>query len=188
MFLFLLQDTSSHHVSRELTPYISFDLLDFEGVGDTQQVLDFYSNLGYSFSEAALGFFENSFVDNTPSGNTSISFSSSLLIMVVNATNGFDGLSFYYSAVESASVEVYSELDATGSLLSTQKMVEQNNDCDVGVAFCNWSRVRVAFNGRAKSVQFNFNGPGDFLVDDMEFELVSEEDETCNRLFFILCK
>jgi hypothetical protein len=225
-YLILLQEISSHHVSRELASSCYFDLLDFEGVGNEQKVGKFYSDLGYSFSSSAVVYVNGRSTANEPSGESVVLLDGESS-MVMNATNGFVGFTFYYSAFSQASVKVYSELDATGSLLVTQTLVAQSKNNCTGVNFCNWSLVTPAFNGAAKSLQFTYLSGGFFNVDDLEFELADtscapsnepstspsssaspstspssmpsnepstspntspEDDDACNRLFFILCK
>ena len=76
----------------------------------------------------------------------------------MNVASGFLGqLSFYYSATENTSVNVYSGLNGTGDLLGTINLVANAtaaNGCTGDIAFCFWSTATFDFAGLAKSVQF----------------------------------
>jgi hypothetical protein len=67
------------------------------------------------------------------------------------------GFSFYYSSAEAGSVDVYSGLDGTGTLLASVPLVAQfSTGCITGATttFCTWSPVGVTFSGTAESVNF----------------------------------
>jgi hypothetical protein len=82
-------------------------------------------------------------------------------------TNGF---SFYYSSSEAGSVDVYSGLDGTGTLLASVPLVAQfDTGCsaDASTTFCTWSPVGVTFSGTAESV--NFGG----VADEVGFDSIT---------------
>jgi len=54
------------------------------------------------------------------------------------------GFSFYYSSADAGSVDVYSGLDGTGTLLASVPLVAQYDvGCSAGAStpWCNWSAV-----------------------------------------------
>jgi hypothetical protein len=69
---------------------------------------------------------------------------------------GFDtGFSFFYTAENvPGSIEVYSGLDGTGTLLATLSLPTNDSSCVTTPTFCNWTPVGVAFSGIAESVDF----------------------------------
>ena len=77
---------------------------------------------------------------------------------VLNVTNGFDtGFSFYYTSSTAAVVNVYSGLNATGSILASIPLAAQfTNNCsgDPTGGYCNFTAVGVAFAGTAFSIDF----------------------------------
>ncbi len=146
--------------------------LNFEGAGDQAQLLDFYNggtdSVGNSGSNYGVGFGSNalSLVDadaggsgnfgNEPSPNTIMFFLSGTAVL--NYAPGFTtGFSFYYSSSTDAVVNVYSGLNATGTLLGSIHLNAQAFDgCsgDPTGQFCNWSAAGVAFAGTAMSIDF----------------------------------
>ena len=148
-------------------------LLDFEGLGDNEQVLDFYNggaggNLGISFGDGAQAFISESAggtgnFTNEPSPDTAALFlSTSGTSFVMNVPAGFDtGFSFFYSANATnppTPVNVYDGLNGTGNLLATIALPNNAFDgCNPGIngTFCNWDPIGVSFAGIAKSVDFS---------------------------------
>jgi hypothetical protein len=147
-------------------------VLNFEGIGDFAQILDFYnggtdsqghsgSNYGISFGPNALGLIDadnggSGNFANEPSPNTVMFFTSGSAIL--NNAAGFDtGFSFFYTSSTTAVVNVYSGLNATGTLLGSINLVAQSGDnCsgDPTGAFCNFSAAGLAFAGIAHSIDF----------------------------------
>lgn len=79
--------------------------------------------------------------------------------MVVNVPGGFTtGFSFFYSSVQSANVDVYSEVNKGGTKLATLSLVSnwRNDGCvgDPTGNFCHWDPIGVSFTGVAKSIDF----------------------------------
>ena len=77
----------------------------------------------------------------------------------LNSTPGFtDGFSFFYSSVfQTGSVNVYSGLGGTGTLLGTLDLGTTTSDCNPAVAqavFCPFFPVGLSFSGTAHSVVF----------------------------------
>jgi hypothetical protein len=78
---------------------------------------------------------------------------------VMDVAGGFTtGFSFYYSAInEPGSVNVWSGLDATGTLLASITLPTTPSDgdsgCD-GAGFCPYVPIGVTFSGTAESVDF----------------------------------
>jgi hypothetical protein len=171
LYLIFLQETSSHHVSREISSS-SVHVLDFEGVKDFELVGEYYSHLGYSFTAGAYGLIDSDAggsgpIAGHPSGKT-VMYLHNADSTVVNAKNGFIELSFYHAG--GGSVSVYSELDAGGHQLATKTLVAQPR-CAGTKFVCNWSLVTVKFTGIAKSIKFT-GTPDRFGVDNLTFEKV----------------
>jgi hypothetical protein len=79
---------------------------------------------------------------------------------IMNVAGGFDtGFSFYYSAVNNpGSVNVWSGLNGTGTLLATLNLGTTPNGAGdpscFGANFCPFSTAGVTFSGTAESVDF----------------------------------
>lgn len=147
-------------------------ILTFEGVVNYAAVNDFYNggtdssgnagiNYGVSFSATSLAAIDadaggSGNFANEPSGDTVIFFLSGAAA-TMNIANGFDtGFSFFYASSEAGFVNVYSGLNATGSLLATISLTRNIDGCvgDPNGTFCRFSPVGVTFNGTAHSVDF----------------------------------
>lgn len=157
-------------------------VLDFEGIGSQAQILDFYNggtdsdgnsgaNYGISFGPDALGLIDKEAggtgnIANEPSGDTVMFFLTGSAIL--NNAAGFDtGFSFYYSAAYSAAVNVYSGLNATGTLLGTIQLSAQNRlNCvgDPDGEYCNYTATGLSFDGVARSI--DFSGTANYVVFD----------------------
>ena len=150
-------------------------LLDFEGLGDSQQVLNFYNSVGVSFGDGAQAFISKTAVPagsgnfiNLPSPKTGAFFlSTSGSSFVINVPGGFkDGFSFFYSADATnppppTKVRVFDGLNATGTLLAE---ISLPNNAFIGCGpdadgtFCNWNTNPLgtgSFLGTARSVDFS---------------------------------
>jgi len=152
-------------------------VLSFEGLQDSEQILDFYNggtgSLGSSGPNYGIGFGADalSLIDsdaggsgnfaNEPSPDT-IAFFLTGPGVVMNVASGFDtGFSFFYSSTVVATVDVYDGLNATGNLLGTLNLAAQagaSEGCqlpgDPNGYFACWDPVGVAFAGTAKSANF----------------------------------
>jgi hypothetical protein len=142
-------------------------VLDFEGIGNLAAVGNYYNggggtNYGASFSPDTLAIIDEDAggtgnIGNEPSPNT-VMFFLNANNAVLNFAAGFDtGFSFFYSSSTAATVSVWSEENATGTLLGTLTLTAQfNQNCtgDPNGDFCNWTAVGVAFGGTAKSIDF----------------------------------
>jgi hypothetical protein len=148
-------------------------VLTFEGVGDEASINNFYNggtdsdgnsgtNYGISFSSDSLGIISElaggsgNFQGN-PSGDT-IAFFLSGAGDTMNVAAGFTtGFSFYYSSSTTGSIDVYSGLDGTGTLLNSVPVTANyQSNCAPGstTSFCTWDPVGVTFAGTAESVIF----------------------------------
>jgi len=151
--------------------------LDFAGLnGDAQELVQEYynggtgslgssggPNYGISFSGNAIAC---SVQPNGVCNSGGLPSPGNLLFFLsggattMNVTGGFDtGFSFYYSAVNNpASINVWSGLNSTGSLLATLNLpVTPSNPGSPGCAggaFCPYVPIGVAFAGMAMSVDF----------------------------------
>lgn len=150
-------------------------VLDFEGLQDQEQILDFYNggtgsagssgpNIGVGFGAGALALIDSDAggtgnFANEPSADT-IAFWLSGASLVMNVAAGFDtGFSFFYTSSTAAAVTIYDGLNATGNILGVINLVGQHtaNGCtgDPNGTFCNWDAIGVAFAGTAFSVDFS---------------------------------
>ena len=143
--------------------------LTFEGLGDQTPVGNFYNggagpNYGIQFGPDAL-----SLISGAAGGTGQFSGAPSMPTIlffltgpgdIMDVAAGFDtGFSFYYSAVNQPGVvDVWSGLDATGTLLaSIQLPITPSGgspECTYG-AFCPWVPIGVTFAGTAMSVNFS---------------------------------
>jgi hypothetical protein len=149
--------------------------LDFEGVGDEVAVNNFYNggtdgaghsgtNYGINFSSTSLGIIDSDAggtgnFANEPSPNTVLFFLSGGAA-TMNVAAGFDtGFSFFYAgnATDAGTVNVWSGLNGTGSLLASLVLTPNGGSCSgdpSGFPFCNFSAFGVTFSGTAMSVDF----------------------------------
>ncbi|GEA27337.1 hypothetical protein MiAbW_01900 [Microcystis aeruginosa NIES-4325] len=148
-------------------------LLDFEGLLDNEQILNFYDggsggNLGISFGDGAQAFISESaggtgnFINEPSPDTTAFFLSSSGTNFLMNVTAGVTtGFFFFFSANATnppTPVKVYDGLNGTGNLLATINLPNNAFDgCDPGInnTFCNWDPIGVSFLGTAKSVDFS---------------------------------
>jgi len=147
--------------------------LDFEGVGNTASINDFYNggtdSQGNSGFDYGVGFGSDALacVDsdvggscgfaNEPTNDTVMFFLSGS--SVLNYGEGFDtGFSFYYSSSAIVSIDVYSGLGLTGDKLGSIDLAAnwKDNGCsgDPTGAFCNWDIGSLNFAGTAMSIDF----------------------------------
>jgi len=134
--------------------------LTFEGIGDQQPVGNFYSSEGITFSPNALALVSdqaggsgNFDAASPPSPDTIVYFTSGSAA-TLNAPNGFTtGFSFYYSAInQPGSINVYSGLNDTGTLLATLNL--PTTLANPPGRFQPFVPIGVSFNGTAESVDF----------------------------------
>ena len=166
-------------------------VLDFEGGGDLAMIQDFYNggtdsqgnmgvDYGISFSGDTLSIIDSDAggsgnFANEPTGDTIMFFLDSTSA-ILNIAAGFDtGFSFFYSSSTTATVSIWSGLNATGTLLETIDVAAQFDVGCVGDpngAFCNWTPVGVAFAGTAMSIDFggtaNFTGYDDITFGSVD--------------------
>lgn len=147
--------------------------LTFEGVGNEAAVNDFYNggtdsagnsgtNYGVSFSKTSLAVIDadaggTGNIANEPSPNTALFFLDSNSATLNYAAGFTTGFSFFYTSSTDATVNVWSDLNATGILLGQITVSAQFNDgCtgDPSGGYCNWTAAGVSFAGVAKSIDF----------------------------------
>lgn len=158
-------------------------VLDFEGAGDTANLLNFYNggtdsqgnsgnNFGINFGSNALSIIQSAqggsgnFISN-PSGKTVMFFLSGSAVLNYNL--GFTtGFSFFYSSSTAAIIKVWDGLNATGNLLGTLELSAQfqQNGCTDG--YCNWTAAGINFLGTAQSIDFG-GGVNAIGYDDITF-------------------
>ena len=149
-------------------------ILDFEGLGNLEQILDFYDgglggsgsgpgpDFGITFGPDALALIDadaggSGNFANEPSANT-IAFFLTGPGVVMNVKNGFTtGFSFFYTSARVGTVTVFDGPNGTGNVLATVPVEKQYNTCgapDPTGAFSCWTPVGVTFSGTAFSVNF----------------------------------
>ncbi|MCK5467357.1 MAG: PEP-CTERM sorting domain-containing protein [Cyclobacteriaceae bacterium] len=147
-------------------------ILDFEGLADQEQILDFYNggtggngsnsgtNYGIGFGSNALALIDadaggSGNFGGEPSPDTVMFFLTGSAIL--NKEDGFDtGFSFSYSAINNpGSVLVYDGHNATGNVLANISLPVTNSDGgDPTGAFSPFYNAGSAFSGTAKSIDF----------------------------------
>jgi hypothetical protein len=146
--------------------------LDFEGLGSSDEILDFYnggtSGQGFSGIDFGIYFGGNalSSIDedeggsgnfaNEPSPSTVMFFLTGSAVM--NVPNGFvEGFSFFYSTADESTVYVYDGLDATGNIIASATLppltLGEIGGDPTGY-YDNWQPFGISFEGVAKSVDF----------------------------------
>lgn len=159
-------------------------LLDFEGLQNLEDVLNFYNggtgsfgssgtNYGVSFSANTIANDETSPLSNVaglPTPVISTTFLGATTTgSIMNVAGGFDtGFSFFYSApFAPGSVKIYDGLNGTGTLLATINLPQTPDGnskapdgtplfpaCN-GNSLCPFVPVGLQFSGIAKSVDFS---------------------------------
>jgi len=172
--------------------------LNFEGVNATYpsgfaQILEFYNggtssdgtsgpNYGISFPDNALAICLNTsgvVCSNTSRGgqgdpNSQLGglFFLSGGSTTLNDPAGFDtGFSFNYTAINfGGSVDVYSGLDGTGTLLAHLDLPTTTSNCppQYSAGFCPFVPIGVTFAGTAQSILFN-GAANQIVFDDITF-------------------
>lgn len=146
-------------------------VLDFEGIGNNNSIGNYYDggfgpNFGIEFFGNALAI-ESGVGRCQGTGNFALQPSGCgvLYFLTSNATgmnraSGFTtGFSLFYSAAFNAgSLEVWSGLNGTGSLLASLNLPVTGdgagNPSCLGTNFCPWTPVGVTFSGTAQSILF----------------------------------
>jgi hypothetical protein len=165
--------------------------LDFEGVGNFNQVLGYYSgmdggpNYGVVFGASSIALVDadaggNGGFANEPSPNTTLTFIDDV-DTTMSVPAGFTGLSFQYTSASDATISVFAGPNGTGAVLASA-LVPRTGICEEDgfpgdFPFCGdptgflgvWLSYAVPFTGVAKSISFAAP-PGEDLViifDDM---------------------
>jgi hypothetical protein len=155
----------------------SGELLDFGGLGDLQQVGNFYNggglastpNYGITFSSNFYGLKSiynggSGAFSPDPTGTPAIFMNGttgSTVTGAMNVTNGFtSGIQFFYTAGFSETVTVWSGTNGTGTVLATISLSPNNGSCTGFPTYCNWSSAGLTFSGTAKSVTFTGTADG----------------------------
>ncbi len=149
-------------------------VLTFEGLADSEPIDNFYNgglggfgsgpgpNDGVVFTPDSLAVITR---DAGGSGNFSGNPSGVTIAFfligsgdTMDIAAGFDtGFSFFYSGAFDGSVNVYSGLDGTGTLLASLVLPTnfQNRPCSGAGPFCTWDPIGVTFSGIAESAVFS---------------------------------
>jgi len=149
--------------------------LTFEGIPDETPIDSYYNgvggpNYGITFSPNSLALVSyaaggsGNFL-NAPSGVT-VAFFLSGAADTMDVPAGFTtGFSFYYGApVYGGYINVWSGLDATGTLLATLSLPPIGSGSGCPTYECIWAPVGVSFSGVAQSV--DFGGSADLIAFD----------------------
>jgi PEP-CTERM motif len=161
-------------------------VLTFEGLQNLEPVLNYYNgglggdgsgpgpNYGITFGSDSLAVISvldggSGNFSGAPSMPTVLFFLSGPGDVMDDAAGFTTGFSFYYSAISMpGSVDVYSGLDGTGSLLAslTLPVTPEGGSpvCTPGYAYCPWVPIGVSFGGTAESAVFS--GSADYIAFD----------------------
>lgn len=166
-------------------------LLDFEGIGSSASINDFYNggtdslgnsgtNYGVSFGANALALRESDPTANfsrEPTPETIMFFLTGS--SVLNYAPGFDvGFSFFYSTVSfAAQVQVFDGLNATGNLLGTISLAALGAGPDAANPFSLWEVGSLSFGGTARSIDFG-GTVNQVAFDNITFGSVNPTDPT----------
>ena len=145
--------------------------LDFEGVGNSASVNNFYNggtdslgnsgtNYGVAFNSNALGLIDEDVggygnFGNEPTPDTVLFFKTGSAIL--NYAPGFTtGFSFFYTTVNfRGTVSVYDDVNATGNLIGTISLAPLGaGPGDPTGDYSNWATGSLGFSGTAKSIDF----------------------------------
>jgi PT repeat len=161
-------------------------LLDFEGVGDLNQVGNFYSgggggpDYGIVFAAGVVAGVDSdaggtSPIAGEPSPSTAVKIAGPESQAYVTVLGGFTGMSFQYASDTDVSVTVFTGPNRTGTALATSVVPGfgfcSEDDCgDPKGTVGAWFDFTVSFVGEAKSAGFSTDSGGRLLyVDDMVF-------------------
>lgn len=141
-------------------------LLDFEGIADDTSVADFYNggggtNYGVSFSLGGVAQVDKDAggtgsIANAPSPSTVVFFLDNNDSFLNYAAGFTTSVSFFYSSVVQATVNVYTGLNGGGTLLGSIALIDQYDqlcNANQGV-FCNFTLASLSFAGTARSIDF----------------------------------
>jgi|SRR5579863_2534400 len=159
----------------------SGELMDFQGLRNGQQVMNFYDGAGLASTPNYGITFSSNFYSlistangggggfaGTPLGTPAIFINGttgSPAVGVMNVGPGFSsGINFFFSAAFTGSqfetVTIWSGTNGTGTVLATISLANNNGICS-SPTFCNWTDVGASFSGVAHSV--TFSGPANEL-------------------------
>lgn len=119
-------------------------------------------NYGISFAGAAYAISNDYNPDpiysNAPSAGAIFSTTDSDGALTLNS--GFNGIvSFYYSSTEAATINIWSGVNGTGTLLTHFDLTANTSSC-TDIAYCQWDFISLDLgNTVAKSIQFG-DAPG----------------------------
>lgn len=167
--------------------------LDFEGApGYVNPIGEFYNggtdslghtgpNFGVSFTDAAVGLSNDAlgpYYSNAPTPLTVLYAADASAVL--NVASGFvERLKFAYSASQTTldAVNIYSGLNATGTLLASASLFGNAQiDC-TNSPYCRFTLTSVKFAGVGKSISFGGNAPN-VLFDNITITAVVPEPST----------
>jgi len=131
--------------------------IDFETAPSFASIDNFYAAQGVNFGGDILGLQNDNvgtYFSNAPSP-VGVMFSVGAA-SVMNVAGGFSAFEFFYSsnAVIAQGVEVWSGLDATGTLLASLSLSNNAQAGCTDTAFCNFTSLNTLLAARAYSVSF----------------------------------
>lgn len=157
----------------------SINTLTFEGIGNLNAVGNFYNggagtNYGVEFVGNTLGLVAIS-AGGTGNFTNAPSMPSAMIWLdgsatTMNVAAGFDsGFATYYSSVQqTGSIDIWSGLNGTGSILATLNLIALGSDYTPFATFDRWALVGANFVGVAHSVTFT-GVPNQMIFDDITF-------------------
>lgn len=147
--------------------------LDFEGIGNLDKVMQFYSggtsgsgfagkNFGVTFGGDAMAIIDSQHggTGNFSTGAlaNSVLFFPSGSSVTISVNEGFSGMvSFDYTSAAAGFVSFYDDVDGNGNLLATIpfRAMTLGMKGKAGIYYDNWQRFNAPFPGTAKSVVFS---------------------------------
>lgn len=159
--------------------------LTFQGLGNLQQVGNFYDGSGlsgtpnYGVSFSANFYAEKSFAQGG-AGNFNLARVGPAIFLcpggppncggtqmegMMNVTGGFSGINFFYVTGQTETVTVWSGANGTGTVLATIQLT--SNSCGGFPTYCQWGDYGQLFTGTAHSITFSGSSGNMFGLSDI---------------------
>jgi hypothetical protein len=148
--------------------------LDFEGIPSFTSIGNTYSNISFGGDAQAVANDElGTYFSNNPSGSTVMTAFGPDASMNAGYSAGFiDTVSFYFAALTDTTVNIWSDLNGTGSILGTFNLAANQGSCGASdAALCHWDLASVDFAGLARSITFG-DAAGAAMFDDVKVNAV----------------
>jgi len=126
--------------------------LDFEGIADNSPILDSYIGVGVTFSAGATALIDSDVLPpGTGTGNFEGEPSPDTIMALIgvnsvtlNFASGFTDFSFYFTALDTGSFSIFSDVDGHGILVGGGDLFANSIGCESSPAFCVFEQITVA--------------------------------------------